>query len=88
MQLIYLTDEDLRQIIRQEIGGVKPSEPKPEPKLTGQKELCAFLNLSEPTIIRWRQKGKIPYLQIGSAIRYDLNAVVSALEVGNKKKSN
>lgn len=57
MQLIYLTEQDLRQIIREETGANRqPNETvKPPVKLAGQKELCTFLNLSEPTIIRWRQ---------------------------------
>ena len=85
--LVLIQVEDLRQLIREEMAVNKPSEStKPLIKLSGQKELCTFLNLSEPTIIRWRQKGKIPFLKVGSAIRYDLQAVVAALEVSNKKK--
>ncbi len=50
------------------------------------KQLCEFLGLSEPTIIRWRRKGKIPFMQIGSAVRFNLPAVISALEVKRKIK--
>jgi excisionase family DNA binding protein len=44
------------------------------------KALCTFLNITEPTLIRWRKKGKIPFLQIGSRILYQKSAVISALE--------
>ena len=54
-------------------------------KPVNQKELCAFLGLSEPTVIRWRKKGVIPSMKIGSAIRYDVNKVIEALEVRDKK---
>lgn len=47
------------------------------------KELCVFLGVTEPTIIRWRRKGKIPFMQIGKRVLYDKNKVVEALE---KKK--
>ena len=47
------------------------------------KELCQFLSISEPTCIRWRQKGKIPFMQFGGSIRYDKAAVLAAIE--NKK---
>ncbi|WP_018615890.1 hypothetical protein [Segetibacter koreensis] len=47
--------------------------------------LCYRLNITEPTAIRHRKRGTIPFLQIGSAIRYNWPAVVKALE--NKKKS-
>ena len=52
--------------------------------ITGE-ELCKKLDVTIQTLIRWRQKGKIPYLQIGSSIRYDLNKVLDAIEVGKKK---
>jgi len=58
---------------------------KPEAVIKSQIEMCSFLGITEPTIIRWRKKGKIPFLQIGSSIRYDLNAVIDALTVGKKK---
>jgi hypothetical protein len=48
-------------------------------------ELCKFLDVSEPTIARYRKKGLIPFFTIGSAIRYDLNKVIASLE--NKKKA-
>jgi len=51
------------------------------------KELMARLMISEPTLIRWRKKGKIPYYAIGSAIRYDLQKVLNALEVNKKGAS-
>ncbi len=48
------------------------------------KELMARLKLSEPSIIRYRKKGKIPFIQIGNSIRYDWEKVVHALEKGTK----
>lgn len=49
------------------------------------KELCKRLAVTEPTIIRWRKKGKIPYMTIGSSIRYDWMAVLTALQAKNKR---
>jgi hypothetical protein len=60
-------------------------EPKPE-IMTGE-QLCEKLDVTIQTLIRWRQKGKIPYFQIGSSIRYDFNKVLNALEVNKKKGS-
>ncbi|WP_158991676.1 helix-turn-helix domain-containing protein [Mucilaginibacter sp. L196] len=48
------------------------------------KELCQFLGITEPTIIRWRKKGKIPFMQIGSRILFQKSKVIAALE--SKKK--
>ena len=44
------------------------------------KELIHFLDITEPTLIRWRKKGKIPFLRIGSRILYQKSAVLLALE--------
>ncbi|SDS82363.1 Helix-turn-helix domain-containing protein [Mucilaginibacter mallensis] len=49
-----------------------------------QQALCQFLGITEPTIIRYRKRGKIPYLQIGSRILYQKDKVIAALE--NKKR--
>jgi hypothetical protein len=48
--------------------------------------LMERLDISEPTLIRWRQKGKIPFMQIGTAVRYDWHKVLTALEVNTKKR--
>ena len=65
------------------MGNPVKSESKPE-IITGE-DLCKKLDITIQTLIRWRQKGKIPYLQIGSSIRYDLNKVLDAIEIGKKK---
>lgn len=49
-------------------------------------ELCKRLGITIQTLIRWKAKGKLPYLQIGASIRYDYFKVLEALEVSNKKK--
>lgn len=52
-------------------------------ELIDTKELLLRLGLSEPTVIRYRQKGVIPFYRIGNAIRYDYEKVLERLE---KKK--
>ena len=47
------------------------------------KELCEEFSISQPTVIRWRKKGQIPYMRIGGSVRYDREAVRVAIE--NKK---
>ena len=47
--------------------------------------LCKRLNITEPTVIRWEKKGKIPVMRIGSSIRYNWQTVIKALEVVKKK---
>jgi hypothetical protein len=49
--------------------------------------LCSRLNITEPTAIRHRKRGLIPFLQIGSSVRYDWHTVVAAIEKPGKTKS-
>lgn len=50
------------------------------------KELCKFLGVTQPTISRYMKKGVIPYFTIGSAIRFDLDKVIAALENRKRKQ--
>jgi excisionase family DNA binding protein len=87
--LTSLTTPEVRQIFRDELTNFFPStlnsNPTPQPDIMTGEELCKKLDVTIQTLIRWRHKGKIPYLQIGSSIRYDFNKVLDALEVSKKK---
>jgi hypothetical protein len=63
---------------------VQPAKSRPD-IMTGE-QVCVKLDINIQTLTRWRKKGKIPYLQIGSAIRYDFNKVVAAIEVVKLKR--
>lgn len=67
-------------VAKEVLAGHTPAPEKPV-EIIDRKTLIARLDISEPTAIRWQQKGKIPYLKIGSAIRYDWHSVVEALTV-------
>ena len=43
-------------------------------------QLMEKLGVTRPTISRWRKEKKIPFIQAGSVIRYDLDKVLEALE--------
>jgi excisionase family DNA binding protein len=80
--LVIVKSEDLRKLIREELLKLPTQSETYKasfPPLT-TKQLCEFLGISEPTVIRWRKKGKIPFFQIGSSLRYDKEAVLKALE--------
>lgn len=57
----------------------------PQIEIINSREIRKRLDISEPTLIRWRRKGRIPYLSIGSAIRYDWHKVLEAISSDNKK---
>lgn len=68
------------------VEGLSDFNNKKEADIISGEELCKKLGLTIQTLIRWRQKGKVPFLQIGSSIRYDLNKVIEALEKKDKVK--
>jgi len=55
-------------------GKIAPAE------IIDRKELCKRLEITEPTVIRWENKGTIPCFHIGSSVRYNWVSVVAALE--------
>ena len=66
--------ERFRTMLQEELNG------KMSPEIIDRPELRKRLNLTEPTVIRWEKKGKIPSIRIGSCVRYNWPEVVKALE--------
>lgn len=60
------------------VGAAPAPQPLEQPVTT--EELCKFLSISEPSLIRLRKKRKIPFIEVGNLIRYDKAAVIKALE--------
>ncbi len=85
-RMVLITEEDLRVLIREEVKNFAPLvEIKNEAEQpVSQAEICRFLNVTEPTIIRWRKKKLVPFLQIGSRVLFQKSKVIAALERNNK----
>jgi excisionase family DNA binding protein len=49
-------------------------------KIVDTKELCHELKITQPTVIRYRKKGRIPFFYIGSSVRFNLHDVIKSLE--------
>ena len=49
-------------------------------EIIDRKELRRRLNITEPTVMRWEKRKKIPVIRIGSSVRYNWSAVVKSLE--------
>ena len=74
----------IRLLIKEELG-LKSNESESKAEYVTGDELCSFIGISKPTLIRYRNKGKIPFLEMGGVLRYDKIKVAKALEQGNKK---
>lgn len=58
------------------------TELKPKAEIISDKTLSERLEVTRQTLGRWRNQGRIPFIQVGSIIRYDYNKVIQALEEG------
>lgn len=47
-------------------------------------QLMSKLGVTRPTLSKWRKENRIPFIQVGAVVRYDLDKVLEAL--GNKKR--
>ena len=91
MIVLQLTPEELKAMIGAAIAEAMPKQgtghaaEQPDKPVT-TKFLCEYFGISEQTAIRWRKKKIIPYMQVGTAIRYRLPEVIEALEKRSQKK--
>lgn len=68
------------QSIKAALSELKTSDTQTPIEIIDRKELMKRLRITEPTVIIWGRKGKIPELRIGANVRYNWPAVVKALE--------
>lgn len=77
----HATKEDLlesvREVIREELAGIKA--PEPVTKFHTRKQVCELLNISLPTLTEYTRSGIIIGKRIGSRILYDEGSVQAAL---------
>ncbi|HLT07972.1 MAG TPA: helix-turn-helix domain-containing protein [Cyclobacteriaceae bacterium] len=73
----------IKGLVRLTVKEFLDTRPQPDIRqidIIDGKELMTRLAISEPTLIRWRKRGKVPFMEIGSSIRYDWFKVLEALE--------
>jgi len=88
MLQIITTNEAFKSLILEAVqfavNSIPQKEPTKEAQIITGEDLSKKLGVTIQTLIRWRQKGKIPFLQIGNSIRYDLYKVLDNLEAKKK----
>ena len=63
---------------------LSPGQTSQGPLLT-QKEAYEWARMTEATWIKWRNKGKIPYKNIGGRYLYDKQEILEAISKSNLK---
>jgi transcriptional regulator with XRE-family HTH domain len=88
MLQIITTDAEFKSLMLEAVEfavkNIPQREPTQEAQIITGEDLSKKLGITIQTLIRWRQKGKIPFLQIGNSIRYDLHKVLDSLEAKKK----
>lgn len=72
----------MQGLLREELQriGIAANGGSSDKEIISAKVLCQRLDISEPTLISWRKKKKIPFMKVGSrGFRYDWEAVCKAL---------
>lgn len=77
--------DEMAKMIKEQLesGSLYNQIPKAQ-TILGTEQLMEKLGVTRPTLSRWRKEGRIPFIQIGSVVRYDLDKVLESLE--NKKR--
>ncbi|MFA7131644.1 MAG: helix-turn-helix domain-containing protein [Bacilli bacterium] len=90
-QFYLLKDTDLQKIMKQAVfeavgeirEPIKVEAETPE-RLYTTEEVCEILRCSKPTLHRWKRDGLIPFVRIGTNIRYKESDLKKLLETKGK----
>ena len=69
----------IHEAIQEAVSNLK-LEGKEPAEIIDSKELMRRLNISHPTLIRWKDKGKIPSIKFGGTVRFNYPEVLKSLE--------
>ncbi len=61
------TMEDMEDFFNKKIADIKE---KLDEKILTEKQACKFLQVTKPTLLKMRKKGRVKYFKVGNEIRY------------------
>ena len=82
---IHRFKDEMAKLIKEQLeSGHSLTNQQQSQTILDTDQLMAKLGVTRPTLSRWRKENRIPFIQVGSVVRYDLDKVLEALE--NKKR--
>jgi excisionase family DNA binding protein len=79
--------DEIAKIIQDQLQGSQMfQQPISKQTIVSTEYLMEKLGVTRPTLSKWRKEGRIPFIQVGSVVRYDLDKVLEVLE--NKKRKS
>lgn len=73
-------EEFSKKLLQDFISNMPTAKTPLQAEIIDVEELCRRLAISVPTQIRWRKKGKLPYLMIGDQVRFNWSEVIEKLK--------
>lgn len=86
--LFSLTLDEFKDILKESISEMtlsrqSPKDNRQEEAFLTQRQAAKYLQITEPTIIKWKKESRIPYYQNGRRILYKKSELLDALRKNN-----
>ncbi len=86
--LFSLTLDEFKDILKESISEMtlakqSPKDNRSEESFLTQRQAAKYLQITEPTIIKWKKENRIPYYQNGRRILYKKSELLQALRKNN-----
>jgi excisionase family DNA binding protein len=84
---IHQFKDEMAKMIREQLeSGSFENQDSKSKTILDTDQLMAKLGVTRPTLSKWRKENRIPFIQVGAVVRYDLDKVLEALE-SKKRRS-
>jgi hypothetical protein len=70
--------------VKERLASMPQAAAPDSPEIITDEQLCVRLGVCRQTTTRLREKKRIPFFTVGTAIRYDFKKVIAALEARKK----
>ena len=85
-ELQTLIIDSVNVCLKNKPEGQNPTQGNQQRTILDTDQLMAKLGVTRPTLSKWRKENRIPFIQVGSVVRYDLDKVLEVLE-SKKRRS-
>lgn len=87
MLQVTINEDQLNSIIDTAVNRAvaKERERNEESSLIDGDQICKRFGISKQTLQNWRDRKEIPFVQIGTVIRYDFNKILKHKEIKRRR---
>ncbi|NGM63551.1 helix-turn-helix domain-containing protein [Sphingobacterium sp. SGG-5] len=87
MLQVTINEDQLNSIIDAAVNRAvaKERESNEETSLMDGEQICKRFGVTKQTLQKWRDRKEIPFVQIGTVIRYDFNKIIKYKEIKRRR---